>query len=202
MTLSWRWGTGWRCTNFEVNRTNIQWVTLPATPSVSSGDLLPDSGWRQLTWGLTWQLRLGLIVERRVQDSLLRTSHTVRCKSSCGSETPGVWNLGSWGDRVTKEDGMVKMVSSVGVYRLLSGIIWQEKLSNRRALFWTEKSPSENTWGVWWWGYRPILCCPGTLDFPLPVFVSKMKPRWSKCGDPALPLFKLMNSVCLLWMNE
>ena len=28
--------------NFEVNRTNIEWVTLPAAPSVSSGDLLPD----------------------------------------------------------------------------------------------------------------------------------------------------------------
>ncbi len=42
MTLSWRGGREWRCTKFEVNRTNIEWVTLPAAPSVSSGDLLPD----------------------------------------------------------------------------------------------------------------------------------------------------------------
>jgi hypothetical protein len=42
MTLSWRGGRGWRRTKFEVNRTNIEWVTLPAAPSVSSGDLLPD----------------------------------------------------------------------------------------------------------------------------------------------------------------
>ncbi len=42
MILPWRGGREWRCTKFEVNRTNIEWVTLPAAPSVSSGDLLTD----------------------------------------------------------------------------------------------------------------------------------------------------------------
>ncbi len=42
MILPWRGWREWRCTKFEVNRTNIEWVTLPAAPSVSSGDLLPD----------------------------------------------------------------------------------------------------------------------------------------------------------------
>ncbi len=45
--------TQWRYTKFEVNRTNIEWVTLPTAPSVSSGDLLPDV---RLTSTMTWQL--------------------------------------------------------------------------------------------------------------------------------------------------
>jgi hypothetical protein len=34
--------SGWRCTKFEVNRTNIECVPLPSAPSVSSGELVPD----------------------------------------------------------------------------------------------------------------------------------------------------------------
>ena len=42
MTCSWRGARGFTCTKFEVTRTNIHGVTLPVSPSVSSGDLVPD----------------------------------------------------------------------------------------------------------------------------------------------------------------
>jgi hypothetical protein len=39
---SWRGRRGWRYTKYQVNRTNLEKVTPPAAPSVSSGDLVPD----------------------------------------------------------------------------------------------------------------------------------------------------------------
>jgi hypothetical protein len=84
MTLSWRGGRGWRCTKFEVNRTNIEWVTLPAAPSVSSGDLVPDV---RLTSAdvradVTTKLGIADIKETELEGRLLQSARYARILSA------------------------------------------------------------------------------------------------------------------------